>query len=242
LDVNLLKKKPFPAIDGCSPISYGHVNVFRKDLLGRRRWWRDVPASEVKLGVAMKKHLAVALAIGAASLAFGADQASAATNLGTISLNQINSSGSSMNYSLSYSSGSKVASFWDVTVSGSQTQWMLTFAFAAPTDINPFTLGLYNTDINGNPTGAAISTGTSVLAGSQRFATLNSGVPFSLSAPGTYAIEVYNTSTAPTANDTGALTVTTSVPETSTWLMMVAGFVGLGFVGARRQGKERLAA
>ena len=34
--------------------------------------------------------------------------------------------------------------------------------------------------------------------------------------------------------------VTSSVPELSTWAMMLLGFAGLGFVGVRRESKERL--
>ena len=34
--------------------------------------------------------------------------------------------------------------------------------------------------------------------------------------------------------------ITTSVPELSTWAMMLLGFAGLGFVGVRRESKERL--
>jgi hypothetical protein len=43
------------------------------------------------------------------------------------------------------------------------------------------------------------------------------------------------------SDNTGAYTITvTSVPETSTWVMMLAGFAGLGFAAQRRKNASRL--
>jgi hypothetical protein len=42
------------------------------------------------------------------------------------------------------------------------------------------------------------------------------------------------------ADNSGAFRITvTSVPETSTWIMMLAGFAGLGFAGLRRKDASR---
>jgi hypothetical protein len=43
------------------------------------------------------------------------------------------------------------------------------------------------------------------------------------------------------SDNTGSYTITvTSVPETSTWVMMLAGFAGLGFAAQRRKNASRL--
>jgi hypothetical protein len=44
----------------------------------------------------------------------------------------------------------------------------------------------------------------------------------------------------PTTGDVGALTLTTAVPETSTWAMMILGFMGVGFMAYRRRGQPSL--
>jgi hypothetical protein len=40
------------------------------------------------------------------------------------------------------------------------------------------------------------------------------------------------------ADLTGVLTLASAVPESSTWAMMILGFVGIGFLGYRRQGRS----
>ncbi len=46
----------------------------------------------------------------------------------------------------------------------------------------------------------------------------------------------------PNGESDGLFGSLTAVPEPSTWVMMVAGFIGLGFAGYRRSGKTRAAA
>jgi hypothetical protein len=43
-----------------------------------------------------------------------------------------------------------------------------------------------------------------------------------------------------TTGDVGALTLTTAIPETSTWAMMILGFMGVGFMAYRRRGQPSL--
>ncbi len=63
----------------------------------------------------------------------------------------------------------------------------------------------------------------------------------SLLAGGTYTVEIAANTGADSSIGAGQLTVTTSVPELSTWAMMLAGFAGIGLVGVRRNRQNRIA-
>lgn len=60
--------------------------------------------------------------------------------------------------------------------------------------------------------------------------------------PGTYTLDYVGTLTAQSGPTTlaGAITVS-AVPEISTWLMLLAGFAGLGFLAYRRSSNEMAA-
>lgn len=107
------------------------------------------------------------------------------------------------------------------------TPFELDIAFTAPigTAPNP---GVYNAVLKGTVTNA------------------NGGVSLTFTNPdqvfafngGTFELDMNNTSlrTGQTVDLTGAFTVTSAVPEPSTWAMMLLGFLGLGFVSYRKRG------
>ena len=55
-------------------------------------------------------------------------------------------------------------------------------------------------------------------------------------AAGSYFVEFTDTASAPVSPTISVTTASTTVPESSTWAMMVLGFAGLGFAGLRGRG------
>jgi hypothetical protein len=196
----------------------------------------------------MKGQIALALALGAASLAGGVNQASAAaTDLGSVSLTQINAQGGQLNETISYDNKANVADYYTFIVSASQTNWNLDFSFSAPSNFSKdgsFTIELRKINNAGN-LGQVVYSSTSVANGDQLIGILTNNLGQSeFSLPywkNGYAIEIINAGKT-TGAGSGILTFSTAVPETSTWLMMFAGFGALGFVGFRRRKADRLTA
>lgn len=107
---------------------------------------------------------------------------------------------------------------------------------------------------NGNALGTTFTAGPNVGSWEQFFATFNSGANSSVT------LSLVDTNTAGYGNDfamdsvcfaTGATchsgssvggTGTSTVPEPSTWALMLAGFAGLAFLGLKRNRKAALAA
>jgi hypothetical protein len=80
--------------------------------------------------------------------------------------------------------------------------------------------------------------GTSTALGSQSFSSIGSNVQFSplTSGSGPYSItEEYIISA--TGSGAASSTIVVSVPEASTWAMMILGFLGVGFTAYRRKTK-----
>jgi len=112
---------------------------------------------------------------------------------------------------------------------------------APPIGASPFNNFLTGLTFSGSPTTSKLVFDYDVAS---NFTLLADGSQFLLSTrtsgnggtPALFAVDVING--AGTTGNAGATAFSPAVPETSTWAMMILGFMGVGFLAYRRRGQQ----
>ncbi len=186
------------------------------------------------------KNLTLAVVLVAAGSGLSATGASASTI--TLALGEVDTT-------VAYTSGHKINADYGFVVSATEADWMLGFSFNNNvTNSHSYQFGAGTTlkiYAGTAATGTALYSGTVVQFNSGTMThplysdiiVLDSGNTFEL-AKGTYNVQINGVNSA-SFTGTGNLAITASVPEVSTWAMMMAGFAGLGLVGYGGSNKVR---
>ncbi len=193
------------------------------------------------------KNLALAVALAATGSGLAATGASATTPVIVLAPEEVDTT-------VDFTTSKKLDSVFNFSVSAKESLWELTVGFsdnAISSTAYPFghaTLDIYS-GLAGSKNEKLVYTATAAdikstggtkahpIYSYSESISINSGNDFTLKA-GNYNIDLVG-STLPSVGGAGTLAVTATVPEVSTWVMMLAGFAGLGLVGYGGSNKAR---